>query len=181
MDWAISARRRRSSSGSSAKRGAARSASSVVMVAAIASDRGQVLVHELDGHGSLADRTGDAFDRPIANVPGDEHPGHARLQQERLAVGSPSRRWLPTVQHLAPGKDEARLVAEYGRLKPVGARGLADEYEERRHLHLLAVRVGDRLERGPLELLLAIHRDDLHHGAHLDVWQRRHLLDQVLA
>ena len=45
----------------------------------------------------------------------------------------------------------------------------------------MAVPVGDRLERGPLELLLAIHPDDLHHGAHLDVWQRRHLLDQVLA
>src|SRR5689334_13344734 len=37
----------------------------------------QVLVHELDGGGPLADRRGDPLDGPVPDVAGREDPGHA--------------------------------------------------------------------------------------------------------
>ena len=46
-------------------------------------------MHELNRHGTLADRRGNAFDRAGADVSGREDTGPAGLQQERLPTASP--------------------------------------------------------------------------------------------
>ena len=46
-------------------------------------------MHELNRHGTLADRRGNAFDRAGADVSGGEDTGPAGLQQERLPTASP--------------------------------------------------------------------------------------------
>ena len=55
---------------------------------------GQVLVDERDRHRALADRARHALDRARADVAGDEHAGHARLQQETGRARAASRRAL---------------------------------------------------------------------------------------
>ena len=51
----------------------------------------QVLVHELDGDRTFADRRRAALDRVEAHVAGDEDPGDAGFEQIGLALQLPGR------------------------------------------------------------------------------------------
>ena len=55
----------------------------------------QVLVHELDGHGALADRAGDALDGPMSHVAGDEDARACSIRAGTARGPGPSRRVLP--------------------------------------------------------------------------------------
>lgn len=106
---------------------------------------------------------------PATNTPG---PGleHVGLAGQRPAV----------IAHVGTGEDEAALVASHDALKPVGAGHGADEHEAGIDLldRLRSVRGADP-QRAQVAVL-ALGRDRLRAGAHLDVRQRRDLLDQVV-
>src|SRR4051812_22975232 len=52
----------------------------------------EILVHELDGHGALADCGSDSLDGTGSHVPGGKDAGMAGLQQERASFRRPVRR-----------------------------------------------------------------------------------------
>src|SRR6202043_2390456 len=70
----------------------------------------QILMHELNCDGSLADRGGAALDRTVAGIAGDEDAGDAGLEQEGIAaeVAGPVSARL----EVGTGEDEAFGVAD---------------------------------------------------------------------
>ena len=118
-----------------------------------ASQRGEVLVDELDGHRALPHRAGDALHRSGPDVTGGEHPGQARLEEVRVAVEGPAGR-APAVAHDGgSGRDEPRLVADHVRAA-IGAWLLADEHEQGRQRE----RLGGRLAVPVVQVRVALAR-----------------------
>jgi len=83
-------------------------------------------MHEGDGHAAVADRRGDALDRAGADVAAGEDPGHARLEQVRVALERPAARRA----HVGAREDVAALVQRDSVGKPAGVGVCADEDEE---------------------------------------------------
>ena len=80
-----------------------------------------MLVDELHGDAALADGAGDEIDGAGAHIANDKDPGHAALQQERVAVNVPALGPFAAVEQLRPGEDEALSVELHGALEPLGA------------------------------------------------------------
>src|SRR4051794_29472286 len=133
----------------------------------------EVLVDQGDRHRPLADRAGDALDRACAHVAGDEHAGHGGLEHVRIALEREARGL-----GVRSREDEAALVAADDALEPVRARRGPDEHEHRVDvLVVLAVVVADPQRA---QVVVAFGRDRLRVRAHVDVRDRRDLLDQVV-
>ena len=90
----------------------------------------QVAVHERDGHRALADGRGDPLHRLGPDVAGDEHAGHAGLQEVRVAVQRPAGRRRPSSSRPGPVRTNPRSSRTTDAVEPVGARGAADEDEQ---------------------------------------------------
>src|SRR5436190_17586101 len=93
----------------------------------------EVLVHELDGHRSLADGRRATLRRARAHVPGGENPRNARLEQVGGSGG-------------VAGEEEAVRVPGDGVAEPLGTWSRAEEEEEERERQSRAVGERDRLE-----------------------------------
>src|SRR3569833_1171425 len=133
-------------------------------------------MHESDRHRAFADRRGDPLDRLRAYVSGDEHAGHGRLQVERIAVQSPSRRTASFRQQIRSRTDEAVLVADDRVAEPVGAGGGADEDEQVPARHRLGLAVLLVAERDVFEVVVAVRLDDARAHTYADVLDLPELL-----
>ena len=131
-------------------------------------------MHERDRHRSLAHGARHPLDRARADVAGDEHSGHARLERERVALKRPA-----VALDVEAGEDEAALVARDDTLEPVGQRPGADEHEARVGLLDRVAAVGVADAQGA-QAAVALRGHGLTPGAHLDVVERLDLLDQVV-
>src|SRR5215204_1906624 len=78
-------------------------------------------VDQLDGDGALAHRRGNPFYRSMPNVAGGEYAGHARLQEQRMALEGPPLRRAAIFEKVLTGNDEAPAVALYLLRQPLGA------------------------------------------------------------
>ena len=108
-------------------------------------------MHELHGHGTLADGGRTALGRARSHVTGREDPGHARLEQ----VGGPGR---------VAGEKEAVGMPGDRLSEPAGARQRTEKQEEERERHPFVV-----LQRHGFELaVLSVERGDLGAVAHDD-------------
>ena len=126
-------------------------------------------VHEGHGHRALADGRRDPLDRLGTDVPGHEHPGHARLQVVRVPVQRPARRAACPRSQVRAGADEAARVADHDAVQPLGPRCGADEDEQRAAVDGLLLTGLGVAQHEPLEVLVALRLDDLGPGPDADV------------
>src|SRR3954471_2320890 len=116
------------------------------------------VVDEPDGHRSLADRGGDALDRPGPDIADSEDPGTAGLQE--IWGFAVVLREGPVLD-VSAGEQKSGVVGSQLAFQPLGMGRSADEDEQRpgrdrAPLSGAGVGHGDRLQ-----LALAAERDDL--------------------
>ena len=92
-------------------------------------------MHELDGHGALAHRAGDALRPTVAHVAGDED-ARACSTRAGTARGRGSSPAAPSCR-FGPVRTKPPVSRSDGAVEPAGARLLTDEDEERRQAELL--------------------------------------------
>ena len=119
-------------------------------------------MHELDGHGALADGRRASLGRAGADVAGREHPRSARLEQ-RSAAGAVAR------------EDESMLVSCGDVTEPLRAGRRAEKQEQKGERNPLAIAQRHRVEPPviPMEL------DDLAGGPDDDARLFK-LVDQIV-
>lgn len=78
----------------------------------------EVVADKSDRGRSLSDGCGDAFARAIAHITRGEDAGHARLEEQGLALEWPTP--LGTPQEIRPREKESVVVAREHRPQPLG-------------------------------------------------------------
>src|ERR1700690_1352397 len=135
---------------------------------------------ELYCHGSLANSGRHSLYRTVPHVAHGKNAGDIGLEQERVAIESPSLGALPILNQIRAGQNESTLIAFDDTSQPIGSRRRSDEDEHRAGWHALKL-VGVGTKNGNLfEMGIAMHLGYAGVRPQLNVRGLFNLVNQVL-
>src|SRR5690606_13306257 len=131
-------------------------------------ERREMTMYEVDGHRSLADCRGHAFDGGMPDVAGGEDSGDVRLEQERRPLQRPLLQ-VNLRNEIRARQNEAICITSHRVLQPLGSGRGTDEHKDVAGSDLLFFSRFPIANPQALEVLMPAAPLDFGVESHLDV------------
>src|SRR5262249_36102457 len=133
----------------------------------------QILMHELDGYGTLANAGSHPLHRAVAYVPDRKHTRQIGFEERRIAVEGPASGTFSVKEQVGAGEDESTRISGHHAVQPIGDRLRADKDKYRRSANLAHLSGTVAADRYRLQPVSAMGLHQLHAILHLDVRRAR--------